>query len=249
MAKKQIFAAVVISVASFFVFGQKAHAATINVVAGNDGVVANGQCQLSEAIQNVSNQAATYPDCIAGNGSDYAISLSNGVITLTSNLANATRGLKIIGASKAGTTMNANGFIGLIMALSPVKTYDVTLENLTLNGALDFGFSIQSAKNVVMKNVKTDNSDSGVKIVGADLISLNDCDITNNNNPLTNGDQNAGLTIEDSNSITISGLKIINNKVSSTGSAVSGLSMIGAKNTLIKNTTIMGNTSSLASGL
>ncbi len=68
-----------------FLLVPRAHAATLNVVAGNDGIDANGQCQLSEAFQNINDQAQTNLDCAAGDGNNDTINLPSGTITLTAN--------------------------------------------------------------------------------------------------------------------------------------------------------------------
>jgi len=57
-------------------------AATITVTALNDTLINNGACSIREAIINANNDAATWPDCAAGSGTD-DINLPAGVITLS----------------------------------------------------------------------------------------------------------------------------------------------------------------------
>ena len=62
------------------------HAANFSVAVGNDENIDNTSCSLSEAIENINNQAATNTDCPAGDGINDTISIPAGTITLTADL-------------------------------------------------------------------------------------------------------------------------------------------------------------------
>jgi hypothetical protein len=83
-------------------------AATINVVAGTDGIEENNQCQLSEAIQNINDQAQTNDDCPAGDGNDDTINLPAGTITLSADLPEITQSVTIQGQGMGQTTISGD---------------------------------------------------------------------------------------------------------------------------------------------
>ena len=69
--------------------GSASHAATIVVTsAGGSLNTADGQCSISEAIENADDDAATWPNCTAGSGADTIVVTTN--ITLINLLAAGT---------------------------------------------------------------------------------------------------------------------------------------------------------------
>lgn len=94
--------------ASLLILAPKAHAATLSVVAGADGIGANGQCQLSEAIQNINDQIQTYADCAAGDSANDTINLPSGTITLTADLPQITRSIKIVGTGMSTSIIDGD---------------------------------------------------------------------------------------------------------------------------------------------
>src|SRR5262245_10398125 len=60
-----------------------ATAATITVTTNNPNIVADGECSLIEAIVNANNDAATFPDCVAGSGADTIVLPANANLTLS----------------------------------------------------------------------------------------------------------------------------------------------------------------------
>src|SRR5258705_9660712 len=123
---------------------QSATAATINVTTNvpdiND---ADGKCSLIEAIINANNDAATHPDCAAGDGADTIVLAQNSTHTLThyyGPFSLAFLGMPVI----TGTlTIQGNGAkivarsAGLPFTLISVgRSADVTLKHLTLEGGL-----------------------------------------------------------------------------------------------------------------
>lgn len=102
------------AIALTFISGGKAHAATIDVAAGNDETTVNSNCSLSEAITNINNGDATsYPECDSNNadpfGTDDTINLPSGTITLTAPLTTATTSVVIQGQGMSQTTIDGDG--------------------------------------------------------------------------------------------------------------------------------------------
>jgi CSLREA domain-containing protein len=64
----------------FTLLALPAQAATITVNSTADALTTNGQCALREALINANNDAAAWPDCTAGSGTD-TIDLPAGTIT------------------------------------------------------------------------------------------------------------------------------------------------------------------------
>src|SRR5215813_13090309 len=60
-----------------------ATAATIAVTTNDPNVIADGQCSLIEAIVNANNDAATFPDCAAGSGTDTIVLPANANLALS----------------------------------------------------------------------------------------------------------------------------------------------------------------------
>ena len=87
-----------------------AHAASIVVNTGTDKSGLNiydGLCSLREAITNANTDAATYPDCPAGSGTDTITFAANYNITLLSELV-VTSPIIINGNGAGNTILQAN---------------------------------------------------------------------------------------------------------------------------------------------
>ena len=160
---------IVLSLSLFLVLKPSAHAATINVVAGTDAINDNGQCQLSEAVQNINDQAQTNDDCVAGDGNNDTIQMSAGTITLTENsyLGGAfnpgyqnsiefTRSFRLIGASTSGTIINGANEFGLIALAVGI---DATFQNFSLiNPDKELGIGSLGAASTTIDRVKIDGN-------------------------------------------------------------------------------------------
>ena len=96
----------------------------IIVNTNTDDTTTNGQCSLREAMTNANNDAATYPDCIAGSGADTIIfdsSLSGATITLGSDLPAINTTLTIDGSSLASQiTLSGNNAWRVFLVKAPL---------------------------------------------------------------------------------------------------------------------------------
>ena len=115
-------------------------ASTITVANLTDDTINGNGCSLREAIANANDNALTFPDCVAGSGSDTITfnSALNGSIHLVSDLPalSDTDGLSISGGS-AKVAINGGSTFHIFNI--PVGV-SVTIQNLTLaNGSGDGG--------------------------------------------------------------------------------------------------------------
>jgi len=137
----------------------KAEAATLNVVAGTDAINnSNDVCQLSEAIQNINDQAQTNDDCPAGDGNDDTINLPSGTITLTADLPDITKALIIQGQSTEQTIINGAGEYE-VYNVNSVEIGEVIFRQLTIRAYKEF--AIGSAESVIkVEEVEIDGTNS-----------------------------------------------------------------------------------------
>ncbi len=118
-----------------FVFAGEARAATINVAAGSDETTTNASCSLSEAITNINDQAASSPDCAAGDGIDDTIALPAGTITLTANLPVMSEPVAMQGEGMGVSVIDGGGLWSAINSDA-----EFTGTGFTLTASVDFGF-------------------------------------------------------------------------------------------------------------
>jgi hypothetical protein len=121
---------------------QSASAATINVTTNipdiNDG---DGKCSLIEAIVNANNDAATHPDCVAGDGAD-TIVLPKGSIKLTKsygplfNFAALPTITSTIVIEGNGAKIARDAYSFPFTLIHVANSGDATLHDLTLQGGL-----------------------------------------------------------------------------------------------------------------
>lgn len=142
------------------IFSPTASAATITVASGDDGIEVNGVCQLSEAVQNINNQAATNADCPKGDGSNDTVRLPAGSIRLTGKSVLSSQGsgqksvllqrnIKIIGQGQGRTSIDGDGLYGLKAA----GMGDVTLQGLTLRRPGKVGIELENVAKVLINDV------------------------------------------------------------------------------------------------
>jgi hypothetical protein len=105
----------------------KAEAATFTVGAGTDGVANDSVCRLSEALQNIDDQAQTNTDCPQGSGANDIIQLPAGTITLsrdsyltaaatvTNTYVGVRKSIKMVGSTVGRSVIDGNSEFGLSM--------------------------------------------------------------------------------------------------------------------------------------
>jgi hypothetical protein len=154
-----VLSSILLSFSAVLLFHSKASAATLNVVDGNDAIVDNNQCQLSEAIQNINDQAQTNDDCLAGDSNNDTISLPSGTITLTGNITDISSSVNIQGQGMGQTVIDgvqsARGFVSALSLLN------ITIRDLTIKDYEDFAIQLFNSNTVL----------SGIEITGAPVSS------------------------------------------------------------------------------
>lgn len=164
---KHALALFIVTLGAFVFFNSSAHAASFTVAAGNDENTDNTSCALSEAIENINNQATTNTDCspTGAYGTDDTINLPAGIITLTADPAYVTEDVSIVGQGMGVSIIDgASLYIGLgINTSDPGSTASVS--GLTLTATKGAGLGLLSVKNVVVNQVEIDGTGS-VPFVG-----------------------------------------------------------------------------------
>ena len=151
----------------------KTEAATLNVVAGTDAIEENGQCQLSEAIQNINNYP-TQPndDCIAGDGINDTIALPSGTITLSADLPIIEKTMTINGASIDSTVLSGNlGQYQMFAKTDDTPEASFTLTNLKITQwnetLLETGSGDITLRNLEVDGLLSNVGDGGAFIIGS----------------------------------------------------------------------------------
>ncbi len=134
--------------------GGRAHAATLNVATGTDETTTNSSCSLSEAIQNINDQATTNTDCLAGDGNNDTISIPAGTITLAADLSQITEPVKIQGAGMNSTTINGDG----LYSMFDVNAGPLTLSGMKITNYTDCAVLIATVNVVNLQNLDIDGN-------------------------------------------------------------------------------------------
>jgi hypothetical protein len=123
-----------------------ATAATITVTTNNPNIISDGQCSLIEAINNANNDAATFPDCAAGNGVDTIVLPANATLILNSvNGFLYGQGDRPLGLPPIASRITIEGNGATIARQQDAPAFrlmhvgssrDLTLVNLTLSGGI-----------------------------------------------------------------------------------------------------------------
>ncbi len=156
----------VVSVLCMLLLTPKASAATLNVVAGNDAIAENNQCQLSEAITNINDQAQTHDDCLAGNGNNDTMNLPTGTITLTADLPEINKIVNINGQGMDVSIINGNSqFVAMKYNITSLGTVD--LNNFTVVAQKGSGIEIGATVAGTTSNIYNIEVDGTNSIKGA----------------------------------------------------------------------------------
>ncbi|GEM_PF-1358608 len=148
-------------------------AAMLHVSSLADTTANDGYCTLREALINTNDDAATWPDCAAGNGADtiYLTNL-NGQIMLLSDLppVTDTDGLTLQGPGATRLTLNGNGLWRMLNAQSGVP---IVVRNLTLaragGEASGSAISVENASLELWSSAVLSSTNTAVSVNGGRL--------------------------------------------------------------------------------
>ncbi len=223
-------------------------AAIITVTTTNSDIAADGQCRSIEAIFNANNDAATFPDCPAGNGADTIVLPASANVILST--VNGLRygqfgdplGLPLI---TSPVTIEGNGAtiarapsappFGLIAVRFPGN---LTLQNATLSGGSLFG-GVSNGNDLSIKN-STISGNTGGGVHNFGNLAIENSTIWGNT--AGGGVSNYGGLVTISNS-TISG------NTASTGGGIINCSGPYGSSFMINNSTISGNIANQGGGV
>lgn len=151
--------------ATIIIASGNAHAATFNVATGTDETTTNGSCALSEAIGNINDQAQTYPDCLAGDGSNDTISIPAGTITLSEDILELTNPAVIQGAGMGDTIIDGDN--GQYSGFYVTGVSSVSIKDLSITAYNIAAIYIVSS-DLELDNIEVDgtNADSSGQIFG-----------------------------------------------------------------------------------
>jgi uncharacterized repeat protein (TIGR01451 family) len=238
----------------------QAVAAVISVDSAADLLTTDGECTLREAVINANDDAATHPDCAAGDGIDDTIDFAGltlpAIITLDGSIQIA-QPLTIAGPGEADLAISGNGASRIFNIFDGFPApFDVTISDLTLTGgfdsaeSVDDGGAIHTEENLTLDAVTlTENvsfvSGGAVGAVGSPgtpvTLTITDSTITGNFAACCGGGINGDYAILDVANSTISG-----NYALSNGGGINLYALYGAT---IDETTISGNYSYDGGGL
>ncbi len=240
---------------------QQAEAATIPVVSGSDAISADGQCRLSEAIENINDQAQSNSDCSAGDGANDTIILPSGTVTLSNDLPELTEPLIVEGAGKTTTTIDADGNLGFNADFSSSDTglYDYRFSNFTITGADFAGFIFTQPSSINLSNVLVEDSVSGAILSGI-TVTVTNSDFQNNTSSYDLSSVSpyhpssfAGVSVitfpiatTDIPTLTMSNVTSSNNSAHKTGVDIINLTSVGGDDVskvvnTISNTSVLDN--------
>ncbi len=251
--KQKLLLSAVISIASFFILGgAKAHAATITVATGNDTVAVDAVCHLSEAIENLNDQADTNADCVESGtyGTNDIINLPAGTVTLTASLPVLTHSITVQGQSKTTSIVDGDGLVinGFNLEVSSNGAYatyqDFSFQNVVSGGGPQYcvGAGDPNASvldfDLIVRRMNFTNCNMPIIIDGGSFINfgVNTTAIVDNVNIIgpwaSNPNQSYGLYGR------VGELTMSNTTISGTGIAFNTSS---TDNATISNVTFSGN--------
>jgi hypothetical protein len=132
------------------------HAATLNVATGNDENTDNASCSLSEAIENINDQAPTNTDCPAGDGANDTIDIPVGTITLVADLVPLIEPSTVKGAGMGNSIISGDSqYLGLSSQLADNELF--TVKDLTMIAPYEYAVSSLSGK-LLAERVEVDGA-------------------------------------------------------------------------------------------
>jgi hypothetical protein len=153
-------------IVSLFIFSPSASAASLTVATGNDENTDNSSCSLTEAIENINDQAQTNTDCPAGDGVNDTINLPVGTITLVADLPALTKTTTITGAGMGDSIIDGDGQYKVVSMLA-TATETLSVADFTVTGFKGIAVGVENS-NFNVNRVEVD----GINSTGAGSIAL-----------------------------------------------------------------------------
>jgi LPXTG-motif cell wall-anchored protein len=133
-----------------------AHAASLTVATGADENTDNASCSLSEAIENINDQAPTNTDCPAGDGANDTIDIPVGTITLVADLVPLIEPSTVKGAGMGNSIISGDSqYLGLSSQLADNELF--TVKDLTMIAPYEYAVSSLSGK-LLAERVEVDGA-------------------------------------------------------------------------------------------
>ncbi len=140
--------------------GNQASAATFNVASGTDQVSVDSSCSLSEAIENINDQAQTNADCAAGDGLEDAINIPAGTLTLSADIPTITESVVINGAGIDQTIVNGDS--GQYKGFEVEADVDFEIHHMMITAYKHYAVNAD-AQTIVVTNIEVDGTDSTIE--------------------------------------------------------------------------------------
>jgi parallel beta helix pectate lyase-like protein len=217
---------------------QAAQAATITVTTNKPDIKADGKCSLMEAVANANDDAATYPDCPAGNGADTILLPGNSTIVFSSSKTkplgptvslNITSAITIQGNGSVLTRKNSKAGITLLEVWT---SGDLIISNVSIEGFNNTALSNRAGGKLnVIESTMTGNTQkaSGGAIQNGGDLTIERCTLS--------GNTSAAGAIFNTGNATIKNTIITNNAGTEYGGAITNY----YGHLTITNSTISGN--------
>ncbi len=134
------------------------NAASFNVVGGTDGLSADSNCTLSEAVQNIADAAQTYSECATPDGND-TINLPSGTINLTGALPISTHPYSVVGTGVNNSIIDGAETgslfyepLGTVTTSTPILFKDFTAKNIDRSTGVCISVSSSSSNSVAVQD-------------------------------------------------------------------------------------------------
>jgi hypothetical protein len=216
------------------------HAASFAVATGNDENTDNSSCSLSEAIENINDQAQTNTDCPAGDGVNDTINLPVGTITLVADLPALTKTTTITGAGIGDSIIDGDGqYKAVFMLATAAETLSVA--DFTVTGFKRIAVEVENS-NFNVNRVEVDGNNSigeiGFALAGfgarnavasaSTTVSINNSYVHHLNDAVQAlGVQGVFVYTSDDALMNVSATNITINDIQNTDSAATGFMIMG----------------------
>ena len=133
------------------------NATSYSIAPGLDENTDNALCSLSEAIENINDQAQTNPDCLAGDGVSDTINISAGTVTLIANLPVLSRSVTIAGAGMGSSIIDYRQLHGI--SIQGQGSEKLVAKDFKITGFMNRGINIDRS-NSDLQRIDIDGTNS-----------------------------------------------------------------------------------------